>query len=104
LLKDDENVEDVIGKIKPFPKMFIRQAAGDIAESPEAEVWIVADNTVMIKFEGSILEGCFALLSTYYVFMFMFPNSLTNFYTYLHKCILGIPDRKKMPAAVKVCQ
>jgi hypothetical protein len=38
--------------------MFIRQAAGDIAESPEAEVWIVADNTVMIKFEGSILEGC----------------------------------------------
>ena len=47
-------MEDVIGKIKPFPKLFIRQVAGDIAESPEADVWIVADNTVMVKFEISI--------------------------------------------------
>lgn len=63
-------------------------------------VWIIADQQVLFQVNGGVIEGCLALMSTYYVFMYLYPSSLDNFFTYMQKCILNVADAKKMPTAI----
>ena len=85
------------GSKKDFPRIIIK---GD-CRTPE-EVVIAAERTVLFSVErpDRIIDATLALLATYYVFMFEYPQSLKNFYLYLQKCILNIQDSKKLPAVV----
>ena len=62
---------------------------------------IAAERTVLFEVESrGMVEAMLALLATYYVFMFEYPQTLNNFYLYLQKWVLNIQDGKKLPAAV----
>ena len=61
---------------------------------------IVADQQVLFEVDGGMMEATMALFATYYVFMYEYPTSLNNFFTYLQKCIFQIPDARKLPTCV----
>ena len=61
---------------------------------------IVADQQVLFEVEGGMVDATMALFSTYYVFMYEYPASLNNVFTYLQKCFFQIPNGQKLPTSV----
>ena len=61
---------------------------------------IVADRQVLFEMDGGMMDATVALFATYYVFMYEYPASLNNLFTYLQKCIFQIPDGRKLPTSV----
>ena len=61
---------------------------------------IVADRQVpLFQVDGGMMNATMAWFATYYVFMFEYPASLNNFFTYLQK-YFRIPDARKLPTSV----
>ena len=52
---------------------------------------IVANRQVLFEVDGGMMDATMALFATYYVFMYEYPASLNNLFTYLQKCIFQIP-------------
>ncbi len=63
------------------------------------EMTIVAKMMVLFTFQGRLAEAAVTFMTTNYVFMFQYPDSLSNF-CLLQKCIVSINDGKKLPASV----
>jgi hypothetical protein len=61
---------------------------------------IVADRQVLFEVDGGMMDATMALFATYYEFMYEYPASLNNLFTYLQKCIFQIPDARKLPTSV----
>ena len=79
----------------PFPVIVVK---GDLEGMLTSS--IVADGQVLFDVEGGMMDATLALFATYYVFMYEYPASLNNVFTYLQKCIFQIPDGRKLPTSV----
>ena len=77
----------------PFPVIVVKGGLEGMLTSS-----VVADRQVLFEVEGGMVDATMALFATYYVFMYEYPASLNNVFTYLQKCIFQIPDGRKLPS------
>ena len=81
--------------LSPFPVIVAKGGLEGMLSSS-----IVAEKQVLFEVDGGMLEATMHSFATYYVFMFEYPPSLNNFFTYLQKCIFNIPDSRKLPTSI----
>ena len=62
----------------PFPVIVVKGGLEGMLTSS-----IVAEQQVLFEVEGRMVDTTMALFSTYYVFMYEYPASLNNVFTYL---------------------
>ena len=79
----------------PFPVVVSKERLEGMLSSS-----IVAEKQVLFEVDGGMLEATMHLFAKYYVFMFEYPPSLNNFFTYLLKSIFNITDSKKLLTSV----
>ena len=71
---------------------------GHILNSPEE--FVIAENLVICKVAGGIIQCCLAFIPMNYAFMFKYPSFSNNFCLFIQKPILKIDECTKFPNSI----